>query len=81
MNLSSPRPLLWTSSFLDSVTFGIHLGPRGASLLAQICPQCKDPGLIPGLGRSLAEGNDNPLQYSCLKNPMDRGDRSDTSSQ
>ena len=31
------------------------------------------PGLIPGLGRSLGEGNGNPLQYSCLENPMDRG--------
>ena len=31
-----------------------------------------DPGLIPGLGRSPGEGNGNPLQYSCLKNPMDR---------
>ena len=30
-------------------------------------------GLIPGLGRSLEEGNDNLLQYSCLENPMDRG--------
>ena len=29
--------------------------------------------LIPGLGRSAREGNDNPLQYSCLGNPMDRG--------
>ena len=28
-------------------------------------------GLIPGLGRSLGEGNGNPLQYSCLENPMD----------
>ena len=32
-----------------------------------------DPGLIPGLGRSLGEGNGNPLQYYCLENPMDRG--------
>ena len=32
-----------------------------------------DPGSIPGLGRSPGEGNDNPLQYSCLKNPMDKG--------
>ena len=30
-----------------------------------------DPGLIPGLGRSSGEGNENPLQYSCLENPMD----------
>ena len=32
-----------------------------------------DPGLIPGLGRSPGEGNGNPLQYSCLENPMERG--------
>ena len=35
--------------------------------------QAGDPGSIPGLGRSPGEGNDNPLQYSCLENPMDRG--------
>ena len=32
-----------------------------------------DMGLIPGPGRSSGEGNGNPLQYSCLENPMDRG--------
>ena len=32
-----------------------------------------DPGSIPGSGRSPEEGNGNPLQYSCLENPMDRG--------
>ena len=32
-----------------------------------------DVGLIPGSGRSPGEGNSNPLQYSCLENPMDRG--------
>ena len=32
-----------------------------------------DRGYIPGLGRSPGEGNGNPLQYSCLKNPRDRG--------
>ena len=32
-----------------------------------------DPGSIPGLGRSSGEGNGNPLQYSCLENPMDGG--------
>ena len=37
---------------------------------------CKmgDLGLIPGLGRSPGRGHGNPLQYSCLENPMDRGD-------
>ena len=32
-----------------------------------------DAGSIPGLGRFPGEGNGNPLQYSCLGNPMDRG--------
>ena len=32
-----------------------------------------DVGLIPGLERSPGVGNGNPLQYSCLENPMDRG--------
>ena len=32
-----------------------------------------DMALIPGLGRSPGEANGNPLQYSCLGNPMDRG--------
>ena len=32
-----------------------------------------DLGVIPRSGRSLGEGNGNPLQYSCLENPMDRG--------
>ena len=35
--------------------------------------QVGDSGLIPGLGISLGEENDNPPQYSCLGNPMDRG--------
>ena len=33
----------------------------------------RDMVLIPGWGRSLGEGNDNPFQYSFLENPMDRG--------
>ena len=33
----------------------------------------RDVALIPGVGRSLREGNGNPLWYSCLENPMDRG--------
>ena len=32
----------------------------------------RNVGLIPGLGRSPGRGNDNPLQYSCLENPMER---------
>ena len=32
-----------------------------------------DPGSVPGSGRFPGEGNSNPLQYSCLENPMDKG--------
>ena len=41
----------------------------------KILPACNagDAGLIHGSGRSHGEGNGNPLQYSCLKTPMDRG--------
>ena len=47
-----------------------------ASLVAQLVESAcnaADPGLIPGSGRSPGEGNGNPLHYSCLENPMDRG--------
>ena len=39
----------------------------------RICLQCGRSEFDPGWGRSLGEGHDYPLQYSCLKNPMDRG--------
>ena len=49
-----------------------------ASLVAQMVKKASacnagDPGLIPGSGRSPGEGDGNPLQYSCLENPMDGG--------
>ena len=51
-----------------------------ASLVAQLLKKKKnlpanteDVVLIPGLRRSPGEGNGNPLHYSCLRNPMDRG--------
>ena len=46
-------------------------------LLVQSLPagagEVRDSGLIPGSGRSPGGGHGNPLQYSCLENPMDRG--------
>ena len=38
----------------------------------------RDMGLMPRLGRSPGEGNRNPLQYTCMGNPMDRGTRQAT---
>ena len=46
--------------------------PGGSDSKESAC-NVGDPGLIPGPGRSPGEGNDNPLQCSCLENPMDRG--------
>ena len=46
--------------------------PGGAEVKASAC-NVGDLGSIPGWGRSPGEGNGNPLQYSCLENPMDGG--------
>ena len=46
--------------------------PQWLSGKGSIC-QARDLGSIPGLGRSPGKGNANPLQYSCLGNPLDRG--------
>ena len=51
----------------------ITLGFLGGSEDKASACNAGDPGSIPGLGRSPGEGNGNPLQYSCLENPMDRG--------
>ena len=48
-------------------------GFPGVSVVKNPPVNAGDLGLIPGLGRSSGEGNGNPLQYSCLENPTDRG--------
>ena len=50
----------------------IHVSQGFSDSKASAC-NVGDPGSIPGLGRSLGEGNGNPLQHSCLENPMDGG--------
>ena len=45
--------------------------PGGSDGKDSVC-NVGDPGLIPGLGRSPEQGHGNPLQYSCVENPMDR---------
>ena len=49
------------------------LGFPGDSVVKNLPVNAGDMGLIPGSGRSPGEGNGNPLQYSCLENPRDRG--------
>ena len=60
------QPSLWSSSRIcrDS--------PSDSDGKESIC-NAGDLGLIPRMGRSPGEGNGNPLQYSCLENPKDRG--------
>ena len=65
------------SCFIENITFvslrGFLRGfPGGSDGKASAC-NAGDPGSILGSRRSPGEGNDNPLQYSCLENPMDGG--------
>ena len=48
-------------------------GFSGGSVVKNPPANAGDMDSIPGLGRPSGEGNDNPLQHSCLGNPMDRG--------
>ena len=50
-----------------------HKGFPGGSVVKNLPANAEDVGSIPGLGRCPGVGNDNQLQYSCLKNSMDRG--------
>ena len=50
--------------------FCFYLDFPGGSEVKASASNAGDPGLIPGSGRSPGEGNGNPLQYSCLENPM-----------
>ena len=50
----------------------LYFFPHSSVGKESIC-NAGDLGSIPGLGRSPGEGNGNPLQYSCLENPMDKG--------
>ena len=58
-----------------SIYWAYHnlLGFPGGSEVKVSASNAGDPGSIPGSGRSPGEGNGNPLQYSCLENPMDGG--------
>ena len=47
----------------------------GSSDSKESACNARDPGSVPGLGRSPGEGNGNPLQYSCLEKSMKRGVR------
>ena len=73
----------WIDTFLSVIALffsfghyseilGIFLGFPGGSEGKAPTRNAGDPGSIPGSGSSPGEGNGNPLQYSCLENPMDQ---------
>ena len=62
--------ILWRRDRLSTPVF---LGFPGGSDGKESACNAGDLGLIPGLGKSPGGGHGNPLQYSCLENPMDRG--------
>ena len=51
----------------------LYKGYPGASDGKESARSAEDLGPVPGLGRAPGKGHGNPLQYSCLENPMDRG--------
>ena len=57
---------------IDNYFVYFILGFPGGSVIKNLPANAGDVGLIPASGRSPGEGNGNPLQYSCLENPMDR---------
>ena len=76
--------LISLSQYLEYLQYNRHLliviKWLRASQVAQVVENMpattgdiRDAGSIPGSGRSPAEGHGNPLQYSCLENPMNRG--------
>ena len=72
------HPVLWRKSeqvlqSMSSFRLYNYLGFPGGSVCKESACNAGDLGSIPELGRSPGEGNGNPLQYSCLENPMDRG--------
>ena len=63
---------VWSKLIVKSESGASQVAPVVRSLPANV-GDIKDPGSIPRLGRSPEGGPSNPLQYSCLENPMDRG--------
>ena len=59
-------------SFQIYLLLHIYMGFPGGSVVKNPPAKARDMGLIPGSGRYPGEGSGNPVQYSCLWNPMDR---------
>ena len=58
----------------NKIVYDTYGEAQVGSVVKNLPANAGDADLILGLGRSPGEGNSNPLQYSCLGNPMDRGE-------
>ena len=78
--IEKPKRTFWATQYFQHVHFSValfifsFLNDETNWWLIRVCPQCRRPSSIPGSGRSPGEGKGNLHQYSCLENPMDRGD-------
>ena len=72
LELSLPALQFISITAHHCLSYLFNARPGGSEGKASAC-DAGDPGSIPGSGRSPGEGNGNPLQYSCLENPMDKG--------
>ena len=73
-NTVSPVPGVYENLYQDQKT--LIWAAQVALVVKNLCANARDirdKGSVPGSGRSLGEGDGNPLQYSCLENPMDSG--------
>ena len=78
-DISMPDLPMWIQSLVPSSSLHppVCMGPSQVALVVKSLPanvgDIRNMGLIPGLGRSPGGRQGNPLQYSCLENPVDRG--------
>ena len=66
----SPKCIAFFFSSLDTWASQVALEVKNLPAHAE---EVRDMGSVPGSGRSSGGGHNNPLQYPCLENPMDRG--------
>ena len=72
--LMKDSPVKLSTDYTHYIKLWLLLSGFPGSIVVKNPPaNAGDVGWIPGLGRSPGLGNSNPLQYSCQKNPMDRG--------
>ena len=67
--------MIFAKQIINNLDLHKHFpwGFPGSSDSKESAYNAAEPGSIPGSGRSPGEGNVNPLQYSCLENPLERG--------